>query len=271
MPRTTISVHRVSVSKDALASLPAGERNLLFLAGHVLNELNSLNKVFTWCLHGHPEESRSKLNSLAQGVQALVYARTLAGKVSEAWEALKKAYFRSKLAVQLRPLLHADAVEALASLKIYFGRSNPINRVRNSFAFHYSSRALGEHWEDAVQDGPFEAVFGGTIGNNLHLGAEIVANAALLRSVGKDSAEQNLQIFFEDVQSMANNMTTLLEGVTMLITERALGKTIRSAASPEPVVVTQSYSEVSVPYFCRPDRESANPMLKRTSRKRAAA
>lgn len=257
MPRTTISVHRVSVGKDALASLPATERNLLFLAGHVVNELNSLNKVFMWCLHDHPEESRSRLKSLAQGVQALVYARTLAGKVSEAWEALKKAYFRSKLAVQFHPLLHADAVEALASLKVYFSRSNSINRVRNSFAFHYSSQALGEHWEEAVRDGPFEAVFGGTIGNNLHLGAEIVANTALLRSVGKGSAEKNLQIFFEDVQSMAHNMTTFMEGVTMLITERVLGKTLRSAASPESVAVTQSYSEVSVPYFCRPDRESA--------------
>ena len=108
-----------------------------------------------------------------------------------------------------------------------------------------------------MRDGSFEAVFGGTIGNNLHLGAEIVANAALLQSIGKGSAEQNLQIFFEDVQSMAHNLTTFMEAVTILITERALGTALRSAASLESVAVTQSYSEVSVPYFCRPDRKSA--------------
>lgn len=255
MPRTSISIHRVTISKDALISLTAAERNLLFLAGHVVNELNSLNKVFMWCLHKHPEEIPSKLNSLAQGVQSLVYARTLAGKVSEAWEALKTGWFRNRLAAQLEPSLHSEAVAALASLKTYFGRSNPINRVRNSFAFHYSSLALGEHWEEAVHGAPFEAVFGGTLGNNLHLGAEIVANAALLRGVSAGNPEENLRIFFDDVQTMANHMTTLMEGITMLITEKAIGQPLRSAASAEPLVVTQSYSEVSIPYFCRPDRE----------------
>src|SRR5450759_856726 len=124
MPHSTISIHRVTVPTDALASLSSEERNLLFLAGHVVNELNSLNKVFMWCLNSHTEENPSKLNSLAQGVQALVYARTLAGKVSEAWEALKLAWFRNKLSFRLESSLHPEATVALTSLKVYFGRSN---------------------------------------------------------------------------------------------------------------------------------------------------
>lgn len=261
MPHKTISVQRVTVASDALASLSSAERNLLFLAGHVINELNSLNKVFMWCLNSHTEESPSKLNSLAQGVQALVYARTLAGKVSEAWEALKPAWFRNKLSSQLESPLHPEATAALTTLKAYFGRSNPINRVRNSFAFHYSGKALGEHWEEGVRGAPFEAVFGGTLGNNLHLGAELVANAALLRGVGKGDPEQNLNTFFEDVQSMAHCMTTFMEGITMVITEKALGHPLGAAATAETLAVTQAYAEVSIPYFCAPDHEDTYPPL----------
>ena len=230
---------------------------MLFLAGHVVNELNSLNKVFMWCLHGQSEERPSKLNSVAQGVQAMVYARILAGKISEAWESLKPAWFRNKLASRLEPALHPDAVASLSALKLYFGKSSPINRVRNSFAFHYSARALSAHWQEAVGEEQYEAISGGIIGNNLHLGAEMVANVAVFRSVGSAGPAESLQVFFDDVQTMANHMTTFLEGVTMRITEIALGTSLEVAAKEESIAVTQSFGEVSIPYFCAPDAKDA--------------
>lgn len=257
MAQRSISVHRVTVTEDALASLPSEERNLLFLAGHIINELNSLNKVFAWCLNPHPNESPSKLNSLAQGVQAMVYARTVAGKVWEAWEALKASWYRNKLSIRLQPLLHPEANESHNSLKSYFGRANPINTIRNSFAFHYSGQALSEHWKEAVDGTHFEAVFGGTIGNNLHLGAELIANAALLRGIGGPNQEENLQRFFDDVQTMARHMVSFLEGVTLLIIERAIGARVGTVATPDSVAVTQPYSAVSIPYFCAPDEDAA--------------
>ena len=257
MTHRAISVHRVQLHADQLAALPEAERNLLFLAGHILNELNSLNKIFTWCLSRPPNEASSAVNSLAQGVQALVYARVLAGKVSEAWEALKVSWSRSKVALRLESSLHPDAVAALRLLKKYFGRSNPINRVRNSVAFHYSANTLGAHWQEAIAGAPYEAIFGGTIGNNLNVGAETVANAALLHSVGRDTPEESLRVFFEDVQGMAYQMTAFLEGVTLVLMEQALGKPLSAVATRDSVPVSHPCSQVIIPYFCEPAREDA--------------
>lgn len=237
----------------ALTSLPDAERRMLFLAGHIVNELNSLNKVFAWCLSNQSEERPSQLSSVAQGVQAMIYARVLAGKLSEAWESLKPAWFRNKLAGRLSSSLHPDSVAAQSTLKAYFGKSNPISRVRNSFAFHYSARAVAEHWEEAVHEEKYCAIFGGTIGNNLHLGAEMVANVAVLRSIGHADSAESLRVFFHDVQTIAHHMTTFLDGITMRLTENALSKNLQAAAEGESIDITHSFGEVSVPYFCAPD------------------
>jgi hypothetical protein len=50
MAPTTLRIRKFSLKKDQLAKLPSAERDLFFLSGHILNELNSLNKVFGWCL-----------------------------------------------------------------------------------------------------------------------------------------------------------------------------------------------------------------------------
>jgi len=108
------------------------------------NELNSLHKVFAWCLHG--ASSSSEVEKLADGVQAQIYARLLAGKLLEAWNALKIAFFDAQISRQVEVALHPSAREALTSLKAYFGKPNAIYRIRNSFAFHYSAEEIEQHW-----------------------------------------------------------------------------------------------------------------------------
>src|SRR5713226_5681476 len=103
MPLTTLRIRRISLPKARLSVLPSAERNFLFLSGHILNELNSLNKVFMWCLNSHGRDGTSKVASLAQGVQSMVYARVLAGKLLEAWNALDPAWFGSDSLSTLSP------------------------------------------------------------------------------------------------------------------------------------------------------------------------
>ena len=92
--------------KALLAQMPASERSFFLLAGHMQNELNSLHKVFAWCLHGEPSRKSSVIESLANGVQAQIYARLLVGKLLEAWVALGSAFFGTKLSHHLEGKLH---------------------------------------------------------------------------------------------------------------------------------------------------------------------
>lgn len=110
----------------------------------MLNEINSLHKMFSWCSVGHRFDSPT--NAVAGNIstaQAMIYARLLAGKEWEAWEALGKSWFRARISQRLEPLLHPDAQDSLRSLKKYFGAPNLINQVR---FVRFSLLSLG-HWK----------------------------------------------------------------------------------------------------------------------------
>ena len=229
------------------------DRNFLLLAGHMQNEINSIHRVFACCLHSGEPRNNSSVESLANGAQAMIYARVLTGKLCEAWEAVGKAWFGTKLSQRLEPKLHPVALEANTKLKAYFGRSNAIHRVRNSFAFHYSATEVGACWDSVADDVTFEVVLGGTVGNNLYLGAELAANAAMLKAIDPANAEQGLRIFFDEVQSTAANFTNFLEGAIMVILEDLFGTDIGQLGREEDIFPTLAYAQVEVPYFCLPD------------------
>ncbi|HUX90907.1 MAG TPA: hypothetical protein VMV48_09485 [Gallionellaceae bacterium] len=233
--------------------MAVAERDFLLLAGHMQNEINSLHKVFAWCLHSGRSGTDSSIESLANGAQAMIYARVLAGKLYEAWGEVGKAWFGSKLSQRLEPKLHPVAREANAKLKAYFSRSNTIYRVRNSFAFHYSATEIGAGWEQVADDLTFEVVLGGTVGNNLYLGAELAANAALLKAVDQANPEQGLRVFFDEVQSTTANFTDFLEGAIMAILEDLFGTDIGQLGREEDIFPILAFSQVEVPYFCLPD------------------
>ena len=64
-----------SATKGLLAQMLPPERSFFLLARHMQNELNSLHKMFAWCLHTEPSGSSSAIEGLANGIQAQIYAR----------------------------------------------------------------------------------------------------------------------------------------------------------------------------------------------------
>jgi hypothetical protein len=248
-----MKIRRIHLPKDAVAKMAAPDRDFLLLAGHMQNEINSVHKVFVWCLHSGGSRSDSSIESLANGAQALIYARVLTGKLCEAWDAVGKYWFGTKLSQRLEPKLHFVAREANTKLKAYFSRSNMIYRVRNSFAFHYSATEVSASWESVADDLTFEVILGGTVGNNLYLGAELAANAALLKTIDPANPEQGLSVFFDEVQSTAANVTDFLEGAIMVILEDLFGTDIGQLGREEEIFPTLAYAQVEVPYFCLPD------------------
>jgi hypothetical protein len=255
MAPTALRIRKFSLQKAQLATLSAAERDLFFLSGHILNELNSLNKVFSWCLRSGGD-SETQTSRLAQGIQSMIYARVLAGKLWEAWEALRATWFSSKPAPAFVQGLHPDAQASLSALKGYFSRSNLIFNVRNSFAFHYSAEKLSAHWEEVAHGDGLHIVLGGTIGNNIDLGAELITNAALFRAAHPTDLAVGMQTFLDDVQSMASHFTNFLEGVTLVLLRKTLGDDFRNQGTEEEIIVNQSFSQVRIPYFCAPDENT---------------
>ncbi|MBU6481951.1 MAG: hypothetical protein KGS09_15545 [Nitrospirae bacterium] len=238
---------------DMLLKMDSADRAFLLLAGHMQNELNSVHKVFAWCLHSRSTDRRSSIERLADGIQAMIYARILAGKLYEARQVLSAAFFATKLWQRVKPRLDPTAQEALKKIEKYFSNIKTIKKVRNSFAFHYSAAEFGLNWEAAADEGPFELILGGTVGNNLHLASELVANTALLSAINSNDREDALRTFFNEVQSVASDFTHFLEGTVVAILEEQFGTSLGALGREEEISPARSYREVSIPFFCKPD------------------
>lgn len=230
------------------------DRSFLLLAGHIQNELNSLHKVFAWCLHGNPSPESSAIESLVNGVQSQIYARLLAGKLLEAWVALGSSFFRTKISYRIEDKLHPHSRESLKAIKTYFNKPNNIFRVRNSFAFHYSVEEFTTHWHEPVDEPNFELILGGTIGNNFALASELVVLNALLSSIIPDDKTAALQTFFDEVQSLAEHFTIFLEGALIAILEEgAQSKLANLGYEEQEIAPQQGWADVRIPHFYNHD------------------
>ena len=118
MPNTSLTLKILELTSRDLAKLSLDEIQVFFICGHILNELNSLNKVFCWCLYPGIEPV-SETDGMARGMQSMIYARILAGKLCEARKTLDATWFCLKHPSNLPPL-HQDAMTALQAIKTYF-------------------------------------------------------------------------------------------------------------------------------------------------------
>lgn len=65
---TCLKIRRIPLSKGTLLKMEPAERAFLLLAGHIQNELNSVHKIFAWCLHNRSTDRTSSIEGLADGM-----------------------------------------------------------------------------------------------------------------------------------------------------------------------------------------------------------
>ena len=66
------------------------------------------------------------------------------------------------------------------------------------------------------------------------------------------SVEEGLQCFFDEVQGVNEHMTAFLEGVTLLLLERALGDIPWNSGVEDSVTTEFIFRDVHIPHFCKP-------------------
>jgi hypothetical protein len=125
------------LTKARLAAMPANERSLLLLLGHVLNEVNVLEKLILACSMTHPT---NKIVDIVEAGQGLILVRILIGKLHEA-NLLVQKRVNSDTSLKAKHALTGqnDAAKALRSLNTTFAKSGQmIAAIRNTVAFHAS-------------------------------------------------------------------------------------------------------------------------------------
>lgn len=248
-----MKLQRLKLTRPELERMPDNERTFLLLAGHLQNELVALNKIFGWCIS--PAESDTRIEAIVNGSQGFMIAKLLAGKLNEGWQLVQKAYFGSKLSLELAPFLAESTCQELTDLKVYFSKSNLIYSVRNTFSFHYSADEIAKHWQEAALEPDFDFYIGNEYGNTFHQASEMAVSFAVLKSINSESLAAALETFLTEVQDVTSLFNGFLSGVMIVLLERCLGPKLSSLGVEDEVRPNKRLEEIGIPFFYVPPSE----------------
>lgn len=197
-----IDVVRVHITKDQLRRLTIQERAMLFLLGHVANQLAILTKLVAFSSNWRDQQP---VEEIVTSAQTQILARYSIGVTNEAWELIHKRFLSSTLGRDYRPLLNAAGQAALTNINKYFtGRENLISKVRSNFVFHNP--------EDADVDAAFEAIpehlewdwyLSPAVINTFYVISDLVITFGMVNATGATDPVAAIEKIVTDVKSVS--------------------------------------------------------------------
>ncbi|MGD0624985.1 MAG: hypothetical protein ABSB32_09735 [Thermodesulfobacteriota bacterium] len=235
------------MKRERIAQMPEKERTLFFLLGHAINEINVLNKLFYLSNQYEASDNWRRHAHLTQG---LVLARTLTGKLWEAWKLLTKAYFDTKLSKDYHAKLNEEAKNSLKSLRKYFNRDNLIKTVRNSFSFHYDINEISKLVPEEFNPDELISYMSETNGNTLFYLSEYAVNVALLDSISPGDPAGAMEALIKESSEVVRWFNETAQGIMVAAAEEYLreddGSVPLEAIDIGPVPVAE---EIRLPFF----------------------
>ncbi|KAF0190589.1 MAG: S-adenosyl-L-homocysteine hydrolase [Gammaproteobacteria bacterium] len=227
--------------------MPGDERALFVLLGHLINEINILNKTFYLCSQFDDEP---QWRAHAHTTQALVFAKMLVGKLYEGWELIRTGYHGTHISRRYDSKLNDDAKDSLAKLKQYFGKKNLIRDVRDRFSFHYSMEEVKTVFGLDLDEEELVMYLGENNGNTLFYFSEYVVNYALLEVVDAGNPKEAIERLIDESARVVGWLNDFSAGVLAHVADEYLLDGDRKLPM-EPIDIGQvSVAEqIEMPYF----------------------
>ncbi len=209
----TLEITRVVFSKANFDKIPANERVFMVQFSMFANEISMLHKFIVFS--NYHKEGETILT--AQNTQSFFLLKTLAGKLYEGYEIVRKNYFKNQLSKQYDSLLPEESRRALSSLKSYFVGDNLIKKIRNKYAFHNDMDPVREQLGTIPDDEELDIYLASDHGNSLYSMAHIVSSYALFNEVDPSDHLQALDRIFKEILEVASNFLTFADGILVEI------------------------------------------------------
>jgi hypothetical protein len=233
---------KVQITSAQLIAMPKNDRVFFIQIGNLLNDLNILQKL----IFVSAKYTEDTLERRGRNLQALLLVRIHAGKLWEAWELLKRDFFGAKLSHQYEPELDGDAKHSLGELKKYFSRKNIIYKIRNEFAFHYSSANDIENQINSVPNSEtFDLLLAKEHGNCLYCMSDVILNYSLLNAVDPSDPQRAIETILDEICAITKHFLDFLGGCLVLIWDKYIGGDNEQIEIGTP----PSLEDLILPYF----------------------
>lgn len=245
-PPTLLPLTKYVLSREQILGIPATDRALMIWCGHIHNELMTLLGLFRAV--GNTEVS-SAVEREAQIAQQLTVVKTIAGKLWESWELLRKGFF-SGLAKTYEPLLDAKTKRSLDVIKGYFGRTPPLHALRNHYAFHYAFGDLcdlPDKWDSVTDELTFYV--GPVPSQTLFVVSEAIVNRSMFVELGAGNLADGVQRFWADIAKINEALIAVSAALFGLVVQQHVGGPSDIDNATIGVVNSPPMEEPFVPFF----------------------
>lgn len=251
-------VTKFLISKAKLSELAAYDRALLFMLGHIANELISLTRIALFANnYRYPDSVKGNTHTS----QALFIHKLLAGKLKEAWRFIRMAVLESP---QGRVYAGDEATEearvAIRELNRHFGRGTLLDDLRDDFVFHY----LRDEWAQRIEasfarmpDAEAEFYASKTRLNTHWHASEVIVNYTMLEGIRAGDPQAAMEQLLDEITPVFSWLTTFCDHTIFSIIRRKFGEDGDSFSSHEDLRISgaPTIDEVLLPVFVRTERD----------------
>lgn len=245
---------RIVIKQAELAAIPAADRNLLLLLGHVLNELTIVLRVTTVSIQSIHQES-GELTRASEG-QAFFFLRLLGAKTHEAWEAFRTRFDGDpEIARRYGKALALKSDPLLKDARKKFSNNNFLSILRNAHAFHYPDTAeIDRAYQTKANAGGAWIWYGGPNRLNSYFHAsDVVALAALDQATNSHKGDlEGLKWFMDEVLKVSGMVIKVLEHVIDILLKVHFAEQLQHK-EPTEVFGLRPLRELELPYWTLTD------------------
>lgn len=207
-----------------------------------MNEINVLHKLAVWSMR--PNQIQQV--AIAQACQTLMILRLLVGKLNEANELVRRAYNATQLSREYHAQLAPEARDAAREINRYLGKTNLIQQVHNSVAFHYSAEAMDGALQQISSDDGLEVFVAERLPNMLYVFSETLVTHTMLGDEGLSGFDR----FMHEAINVSRWFLRFLDGfVTAFVVRHGERLFEGSGDEKHEISVATSFEDAYIPWF----------------------
>jgi transcriptional regulator with XRE-family HTH domain len=241
-----VTVYRVPISKEQFQSIPSDQRAVLFVAGHILNQVSVFIKLVRFSTNADPADPIEERVSAAQSQLIL---RCLIGVLVEAWEFIRRPA-NQRIIGNYADSIDDDGRTSYDKLKKHFGKSGLLYKLQNNFLYHYPMPAeLDEAFKSIPADEEWEWYLSEANTNSFYFSCELAIGYGIMGATGEPLHIGAFGAVMQEVMQVANTLPYFLMPLMKAILTKHLGKTILNPQPGTTIENAPKLGEFWIPFF----------------------
>jgi len=241
-----IKIHKVCISKQQFQALPRDERALVFMAGHILNQISVFMKLVRFSTSKDPVDP---IEARCSAAQSQLILRCLVGVLAEAWEFLRRSQNQKIIGRYLNDIGN-DGKTSYAKLKKHFGRSGLLHKLRNNYLYHYPNlQELEKAFEWIPEDEEWEWYLSDANTNSFYFSCELVLGYGIMSATSEPTHIGAFGLVMKEVMDVTNTLPYFLMPLVRAILYKHLGKNILDTKLAMTINNAPKLDEFWIPFF----------------------